>query len=96
MTVGDDMSVERANWRFRGDVVDKFDQHVAKSVPLYHEGHELICSLSDYFVKDDSTCYDLGCSTGSLTLRLATHNRHKTGARFIGIDYEEDMISMTS
>lgn len=92
MTVGDDMSADRANWRFRGDVVDKFDQHVAKSVPLYHEGHELICSVSDYFVKDDSTCYDLGCSTGSLTLRLATHNRHKPGARFIGIDCEEDMI----
>jgi tRNA (cmo5U34)-methyltransferase len=96
MTVGDDMSVERANWRFRGDVVDKFDEHVAKSVPLYHEGHELVCSLSDYFVKDGSTCYEIGCSTGTLTLRLAAHNLHKEGARFIGIDCEEDMIEQAS
>lgn len=92
MTVGDGLKVENANWRFRGDVVDKFDEHVSKSVPLYEEGHELICQISDYFVKDGSTCYELGCSTGSLTLKLAEHNKHREGARFIGIDSEEDMI----
>ncbi len=92
MSVGDGLDVKAANWRFRGEVVDKFDEHVAKSVPLYHEGHELICSISDYFVKDDSTCYDLGCSTGTLTLKLAGHNAHKPEARFVGIDSEADMI----
>lgn len=92
MPVGDGLDVRPANWRFRGDVVDQFDEHVAKSVPLYREGHELVCSISDYFVKDDSTCYDLGCSTGSLTLKLARHNAHKPAARFLGIDSEIDMI----
>lgn len=92
MTVGDGLKVERANWRFRGEVVDKFDEHVAKSVPLYQEGHELICNLADYFVKDGSVCYDLGCSTGSLTLKLAANNAHREGATIIGIDSEEDMI----
>ncbi|MDH3912878.1 MAG: methyltransferase domain-containing protein [Rhodospirillales bacterium] len=93
MTVGDGLKVEKANWRFRGDVVDKFDEHVAKSVPLYLEGHELICNLADYFVKDGSTCYELGCSTGTLTLKLAAHNKHRVGAEFIGIDCEDDMIN---
>ena len=92
MTVGDGLTAGSANWRFQGEVVDKFDEHVSKSVPLYHEGHALICNLSDYFVKDDSTCYDLGCSTGTLTLKLAAHNLHKPQARFIGIDREHDMI----
>lgn len=92
MTVGDGLKVENANWRFRGDVVDKFDEHVSKSVPLYAEGHELICQISDYFVKDGSTCYELGCSTGSLTLKLAERNKHREGARFVGIDSEQDMI----
>lgn len=93
MGVGDGIEVKAANWRFRGEVVDKFDDHVAKSVPLYHEGHELVCSVSDYFVKDDSLCYDLGCSTGTLTLALAQHNTHKPGARFVGIDSEADMVA---
>ncbi len=92
MGAGDGIEVKAANWRFRGEVVDKFDGHVSKSVPLYREGHELICSISDYFVKDDSTCYDLGCSTGTLTLALAEHNTHKPGARFIGIDSEAEMV----
>lgn len=93
MAVGDGLVIENSNWKFRGDVVDKFDVHVAKSVPFYNEGHDLIAKLSDYFVKDDSVCYDLGSSTGSLTATLATRNQHREGARFIGLDSEEDMVS---
>ncbi len=92
MGVGDGLEIQNANWRFRGDVVAKFDEHVAKSVPFYREGHELVCSLSDYFVKDASTCYDLGCSTGTLTLALAEHNKHKERVSFVGIDAEEEMV----
>jgi tRNA (cmo5U34)-methyltransferase len=93
MTVGDGLVVENANWRFRGEVVNRFDEHVSKSVPLYVEGHELICSLSDYFIKDGSLGYDLGCSTGTLTLKLAERSRHREGARFTGIDCEPEMIT---
>jgi tRNA (cmo5U34)-methyltransferase len=92
MGVGDGLEIQNANWRFRGDVVAKFDEHVAKSVPFYREGHALVCSLSDWFVKDGSTCYDLGCSTGTLTLALAEHNKHKERVTFVGIDSEEEMV----
>ena len=92
MKTGDGLKIETASWNFRGDVVDKFDDHVSKSVPLYTTGHELICSLSDYFVKDGSLCYDLGCSTGTLTLALAARNAQKEGARFVGVDSEPDMV----
>jgi len=91
--VGDGFSAERGNWKFSGSVVDHFDDHVSKSVPLYHEGHELICDMSDFFIKPDSVCYEIGCSTGTLTLKLADHNRSKPLARFIGVDVEVDMVA---
>ena len=91
--VGDGLSAERGNWTFSGSVADSFDEHVSKSVPLYHEGHELICDMSDFFIKPDSVCYEVGCYTGTLTFKLADHNRGKPAASFIGIDIEADMIN---
>jgi tRNA (cmo5U34)-methyltransferase len=91
--VGDGLSADRGNWKFSGTVVDSFDEHVSKSVPLYCEGHELICDMSDFFIKPDSVCYEIGCSTGTLTLKLADHNRGKPEASFVGIDIEADMIA---
>ena len=44
---------------FWGGVADHFDDHVSKSVPLYREGHDLICDFSDYFVKDNGLVYEL-------------------------------------
>ena len=92
--VGDGLKAERANWNFSGDVARNFDGHVSKSVPFYHEGHHLVCELSDFFLKPDSLCYEIGCSTGVLTQKLAQHNEAKKNARFIGLDIEADMVAM--
>jgi tRNA (cmo5U34)-methyltransferase len=94
--VGDGLPADRANWKFNGEVVDLFDDHISRSVPLYEEGHDLICDMSDFFIKPDSLCYEVGCSTGTLTLKLAIHNQKKPEARFIGIDIEKDMIKKAS
>ena len=94
--VGDGLPADRANWKFNGKIVDLFDDHISKSVPLYEEGHDLICDMSDFFIKPDSLCYEVGCSTGTLTLKLAMHNQKKPEARFIGIDIEKDMIKKAS
>ena len=94
--VGDGLPADRANWKFNGEVVDLFDDHISRSVPLYEEGHDLICDMSDFFIKPDSLCYEVGCSTGTLTLKLAMHNQKKPEARFIGIDIEKDMIKKAS
>jgi len=90
-SAGDNISTKNAGWKFSGDVVKKFEEHVAKSVPLYHEGHDLILKISDYFVKDDSICYEIGTSTGILSYKLAQRFSDRD-AKFIGIDIEEDMI----
>ncbi len=90
--VGDGIKSERAAWSFGGDTPKSFDEHVSKSVPLYYEGHNLICDISDFFVKNDSLVYEIGCSTGTLITKLAVHNKSKKNTKFIGIDIEQKMI----
>lgn len=88
---GDTIEAKNANWKFNGSMVDHFEEHVSKSVPLYHEGHDLITKLSDYFVKDDSICYELGSSAGTLTYKLAERHNFRN-AKFMGIEIESDMV----
>jgi len=90
---GDAIQTQIGGWSFDERTVPTFDSHVEKSVPFYHEGHSLITKISDFFVKHDSVCYDLGCSTGSLLKKLHSYHEGKAGARFIGIDREPAMIS---
>jgi tRNA (cmo5U34)-methyltransferase len=58
--VGDDIETENAGWSFAGNVAERFDEHVARSVPFYREVHELIARTSDFFLSEGSVCYDLG------------------------------------
>jgi tRNA (cmo5U34)-methyltransferase len=90
--VGDGLKADNANWKFGNEVADGFDSHARRSIPLYSEGHDLVTRLSDFFITSGSVCYEIGCSTGTLTYSLGHHNRDKAGARFIGIDIEKDMI----
>jgi tRNA (cmo5U34)-methyltransferase len=94
--VGDGIDSSSSNWNFGGEVPKFFDAHVSKSVPLYNEGHDLICNMSDFFVKQDSVVYEIGCSTGSLSFKLASHNFDKRSAQFIGVDIEPNMIEVAN
>lgn len=84
--------MKNANWKFSGDIVQEFDQHILSSVPLYEKGHTLISNLSDFFLSNNSLCYELGCSTGTLLKSLADHNKNKN-VKFIGIEIENDMAN---
>ena len=90
---GDNIKTENANWKFSGEMVNDFESHVSKSVPIYNRGHELILKLSDFFIKNDSLVYDIGCSTGKLLIDLVKHNKIKDQSKFIGLDVENDMIN---
>ncbi len=89
--VGDIIEAANAAWTFGDGVSERFDEHVARSVPLYEQSHGLITALSDYFVGAGSRCYDLGCSTGRLCAMLAERNASKN-VKVIGIDSEAGMI----
>lgn len=92
--VGQNINSQNANWSFGGDTPNEFDEHVKKSVPLYKEGHELICQISDYFLKNDSIAYDLGCSTGLLLKRLQMWNHLKPNIQFVGVELESKMCEL--
>jgi tRNA (cmo5U34)-methyltransferase len=93
MKVGHNIEVDNASWTFSGDVPDTFVDHIRQSVPLYEEGHELVCQFSDFFVSNTSVVYELGTSTGELLKKLAVHSKGKPGARWIGAEVEPAMVA---
>lgn len=92
MGVGQKISAGNAGWTFGGEVPETFVDHIKLSVPLYESGHDLICQVSDFFIKNDSVAYEIGTSTGELLAKLAKHNSSKPGARWVGFDVETAMV----
>ena len=93
MGVGQDITAGNAGWTFGKGVPETFVDHIKLSVPLYESGHDLICQISDFFVKNESVIYEIGTSTGELIKKLAQHNATKPGARWVGMDVEPAMVS---
>ena len=48
-------------------------------------------TLSDFFLKDNSVCYDIGTSTANLLIKLSKFTNKK--AKFIGIDKSKSMAT---
>ena len=93
-SVGDEIRVSRASWSFEGNIASNFDDHVSKSVPGYQEGHEIILSLSDFFLtKDSSQIIDIGSSTGTLIKKLCLRHKNKNFI-FTGIDPVQEMCAI--
>ena len=87
------ISLKKTKWTFKNhSVVKNFDKHISKSVPHYLESQDLIVSLSNFFLKDGGTFYDLGCSTGSLIEKVRKNNK-EIKVKFIGLDNSKEMIS---
>ena len=91
-SVGDSIEVGTSSWTFGGNTANTFDSHVRKSVPLYEEGHDLICKLSEFFVVENSRVVDIGCSTGTLLRKLNANFQNKKSVRLQGIDIIKEMI----
>lgn len=90
---GEGIRAENANWSFGGETARGFTDHVSRSVPYYQDGHKLIGDLSDYFVRDGSSCYELGTSTGVLLRQLSERHQNKLDINWVGIDIEQEMIA---
>lgn len=95
VNVGKNINQHNAGWSFE-HISGDFDCHIRKSIPLYEQGHELVCQYSDFFLKPDSLVYDIGCSTGQFLARLARRHQHKPDLRLVGIDTVEDMVGFAS
>ena len=73
------ISAENSSWTFGKNVPKTFTKHINKSVPFYNNGHDLICELSDFFLKNKSIFYDIGCYKETLINRI--YERHKNKLR---------------
>jgi tRNA (cmo5U34)-methyltransferase len=87
--VGDEISLKSRKWDFGGETPKFFNKHVQKSVPFYDIGHDLVVKYSEYFLHNDSLAYEIGCSTGVLSQKLAQNHPN---SKIIGIDIEDEMI----
>jgi tRNA (cmo5U34)-methyltransferase len=95
VSVDTNINQHNAGWSFE-NISEDFDYHIQKSIPLYKQGHELICHYSDFFLKPDSVVYDIGCSTGQFLAKLGQRHPQKSDLRLIGIDTVEDMIGFAN
>lgn len=90
--VDKDIEAENAGWSFE-DIAPQFDEHVRKSVPLYNEGHTLVCQLSDFFLPKGAVVTELGVSTGALAEKFLAHNKGRADLRYVGVDRVESMVA---
>ena len=67
-----------------------FDEHIEKSIRGYSNLLEDVISLSRYFVEDNTSIVDIGCSTGKLTKAMIEYNEdHCSDGNYIGIEIAE-------
>ena len=85
-----DKQLDIADFQFDDDVVKVFDDMVRRSVPRYESMIQMIGLVARMYGQNNTNYYDLGSSTGAITLSLALNNRNKNN-QFIAIDSSEEM-----
>ena len=90
--VANGISAGAGGWSFHDVEPGKFAKHVRSSVPIYQEAHDLTVQLSTFFLSGTPRLYDLGCSHGELTCRLADSVAH-ANVQVIGIDESSDLLT---
>ena len=95
--VGDRIKTKNANWSFKGEVFESFDQHIKKSVPLYLESMQIYENLSDFFIMDKSKIIDIGCSTGTFLKNIYKRHKDNSEKKIIlkGYDIVPEMITFS-
>ena len=83
---------KNASWTFGKNIASKFDSHIKKSIPMYKEVQWLCNEIADYFIKENSVVYDLGCSTGAYLKSLASRHKSKKQTIYYGVDVVKQMI----
>ncbi len=91
-SAGDGLVVAKGAWQFDDAVPGVFDTHISKSIPEYEEGHDLIVKLIQSSMQNSGRCYELGCSTGTLTAKMAACS-DQSRVVIVGIDQVPGMIA---
>ena len=80
-----------ADFRFDQDVVKVFDDMVRRSVPGYDSMIQMIGLIARMYGQDNTNYYDLGSSTGAITLSIALNNKSNNN-QFFAIDNSKEMV----
>lgn len=78
------------DFAFDARVADVFDNMISRSVPGYRLTLDLIGLIAERYARDETNCYDLGCSLGAATLMLRRHV--PATCHVIGVDNSSAMI----
>tara|TARA_B100001093_G_C26677537_1_gene948973 strand:+ start:219 stop:935 length:717 start_codon:yes stop_codon:yes gene_type:complete len=91
--MSDKLNLIGKTWKFDDKVSKNFDQHVNQSIPHYADLQKYLVQLSEWFLKENSIVYDLGCSTGETISQIL---KLKITSKFtiIGIDNSKKMLNL--
>ncbi len=84
-------NIDIADFRFDKEVVEVFDDMVRRSVPGYDSMIQMIGLIARMYGQDNTNYYDLGSSTGAISLAIALNNKHQKNT-FFAIDNSEEMV----
>lgn len=87
------MDMEKCGWEFNESVAKDFDNHVSASVPGYEWFHDYIVRLAEFYIEDNDSILDIGCSTGTL-LRDIKRNLPNRDFYMRGVDKSSSMIEL--
>ncbi len=87
-----DSKTDLVDFTFDKQVADVFDDMVKRSVPGYQSMVEMIGLMVKTYGQDDTNYYDLGASTGAISLALGINNNHDNN-RIIAVDNSIDMVT---
>lgn len=78
-------------FEFNAQVADVFENMIQRSVPGYNFLLDVIGLLAARYGQPHSQCYDLGCSLGTMTLRL--RQNLPADAHIVGVDNSPAMVN---
>ena len=79
------------DFEFDDSVASVFSDMVRRSVPGYQTMVTMISLLTQQYIKENSACYDLGCSLGATTLAIRSRVQ-QSKFRIIAVDNSAAMI----
>ena len=82
-------------WRFNSNVAKNFDQHVVSSIPQYNAIQKYIANISEWFLNENSTIYDIGCSTSNTSYEISKKNKKIKKLNFLCIDSSKEMLEIS-
>ena len=81
----------KKQFEFDEDVASVFDDMLSRSVPRYQDMLDLTTSFALKYTQENSTIYDLGCSTATTLINIAKKSDVKLN--LIGIDTSNAMLN---